>query len=186
MKKGMTASSFQKLLIFLLVVVIGLTAAGFYYGFTEVRKLAVEVSNTVEDSRASGDQIDELRRLQQTLAQSESLVQKANRMFTTESSFTSDAVRDLDRYASVSGVTIVDRAFPTTDEIAGIQPGSTDRFIRLSLTQPTSYAQLLRFIQLIEGNLPKMQLHTITVARPDASTGDAVNVSELTIRVSVR
>jgi len=186
MKKGMTASSFQKLLIFLVVVVIALTAAGFYYGFTEVRKLAVQVSNTVEDSLASGDQIDELRRLQQTLAQSDTLVQKANRMFTTESSFTSDAVRDLDRYASVSGVAIVDRAFPATAEIAGVQPGSTDRFIRLSLTQPTSYAQLLRFIQLIEGNLPKMQLHTITIARPDAPRGDAVNVSELIIRVSVR
>lgn len=106
MKKGMPASSFQKLLIFFICVVIALTAAGFYYGLTEVRKLAVQVNNKVEDSRASGDQIDELRRLQQTLTQSDTLVQKANRMFTTESAFTSDAVRDLEKYAAVSGVRI--------------------------------------------------------------------------------
>lgn len=185
MKKGMTATSFQKLLIFFVVVVIGLTAAGFYYGLTEIRKLAIQVNNKVEDAEASGEQIDELRRLQQTLTQSDSLVQKANRMFTTESAFTSDAVRDLERYASVSGVSIRTTNFVEAGEVQG--GGSpTDRFIRVSLAQPVSYAQLIRFLQLVEGNLPKMQVNTLTVSRPDQTSGDQVTVGDITIGVSVR
>ncbi len=185
MKKGMPASSFQKLLIFFICVVIALTAAGFYYGLTEVRKLAVQVNNKVEDSRASGDQIDELRRLQQTLTQSDTLVQKANRMFTTESAFTSDAVRDLEKYAAVSGVRIENQKILEAGEVQGAS-SATDRFIRISLVQPVSYAGLLRFVQLIEGNLPKMQINTLTISRPDRPVGDNVTVGEITIGVSVR
>lgn len=186
MKKGMTATSFQKILIFLVCVVVAVTAAGFYYGFGEIRKLAIQVNNKVEDAKASGDQIDELRRLQQTLSQSDSLVQKANRMFTTETAFTSDAVRDLERYASVAGIAIGNSTFIENSEVAA--PGAaSQRFIRISLAgQPVSYAKLLRFMQLIEGNLPKMQINTITISRPDQINGDAVTVGDITIGVSVR
>ncbi len=185
MKKAMTATSFQKLLIFFVVIVIGITAAGFYYGLGEIRKLAVQVNNKVEDAEASGDQIDELRRLQQTLAQSDSLVQKANRMFTTESAFTSEAVRDLNRYASVAGVSIFETNFVEAGEVQGAG-SATDRFIKVSLTQPVSYARLIRFLQLVEGNLPKMQVNTLTVSRPDQINGDQVTVGDITIGVSVR
>lgn len=185
MKKGMTATSFQKLLIFFVCIVVALTAAGFYFGLMEVRKLAIQVNNKVEDAKASGDQIDELRRLQQTLTQSDSLVQKANRMFSTEASFTSDVVRDLERYASVAGVSIVNRNFVESSEVTA-SGTSPQRFIRISLAQPVSYAKLLRFIQLIEGNLPKMQINTMTISRPDQTSGDTVIVGDITIGVSVR
>jgi hypothetical protein len=181
----MNATAFKKILIFFIFVVVIVTAAGFYYGLGEIKKLAIQVNNKVEDSKASGRQIDELRRLQQTLLQSDTLVQKANRMFSTEASFTSDVVRDLERYASVSGVTIVNRSFVETSEVQGVID-SNQLFIRISLAQPVSYASLLRFIQLIEGNIPKMQLNSLTIARPDQPSGDTVTVGEITIGVSVR
>lgn len=186
MKKGMTATSFQKILIFLVCLVVGLTATGFIYGLGEIRKLAIQVNNKVEDAEASGDQIDELRRLQQTLSQSDSLVQKANRMFTAEATFTSDAVRDLARYASVAGIGIENSTFIENAEVT--TPGAaSQRFIRITLSgQPVSYAKLLHFMELIEGNLPKMQINTITVSRPDQTNGDAVTVGDITIGVSVR
>lgn len=185
MKKGMNATSFQKLLILCVCLVVGITAAGFYYGLGEIRKLAIQVNNKVKDAEASGAQIDELRRLQQTLTQSDSLVQKANRMFTTEAGFTSDVVRDLERYASVAGVSITNSGFVDSAEVTAIG-GASQRFIRITLAQPVSYASLLRFIQLIEGNLPKMQINTMTISRPDQPDGDRVNVGEMTIGVSIR
>lgn len=181
MKQGLKATSLRKGLIFILIAVIIGTAAGFYYGLQRVRDYAVQVSNTVSDAEASGGQIDQLRQLQQTLEQSDELIAKADSIFATDATYQTRAITDLERYASEAGIDIASTEFPSD----ATTPPNT-RAVTVSLQQPLSYERLLRFLELVEGNLPKMQVANITVSRPDQPNGDAVLVSDITINVSTR
>lgn len=178
---GLKATSLRKGLIFVLVVVIIGTAAGFYYGLQLVRSYAVEASNKVSDAEASGGQIDQLRQLQQTLEQSDELIAKADSIFATNDNYQTRAITDLERYASEAGIDIASTEFPTD----ATTPPNT-RVVTVSLQQPLSYERLIRFLELVEGNLPKMQPTSITISRPNEPNGDAVVVSDITINISTR
>lgn len=178
---NLKATALRKGLAFMLILTLAGTAAGFYYGLQQIRTYAVEVSNKVADAEASGAQIEQLRQLQQTLQQSDALIAKADSIFATDASYQTQAITDLERYASVAGIDIASTEFPTD---APATPNA--RTVTVSLAQPLSYERLLRFLELVEGNLPKMQPTSITVSRPDQPDGDAVVVSDITITISTR
>ena len=181
-KKAFEATSLRKLLTFLIVVVLLAAIGGFYLGLQYIRETAVEVSHATEDAKASGDQVEKLRVLQKQLTQAKSLVQKADKIFATEANYQTQSVKALQRYAKASGVTISKTDFTQTGDIASMPA----RTVTIELDNPVSYAKLLRFIELVEGSLPKMQVSSITISRPDAARGDNVNVGKIAIKVSVQ
>lgn len=178
---GLKATSLRKGLAFLLVLTIIGVAAGFYYGLQQIRDYAVIASNKVADAEASGGQVEQLRQLQQTLEQSDELIAKADSIFATDANYQARAITDLERYASEAGIDIASTEFPTD----ATTPPST-RAVTVSLQQPLSYERLLRFLELVEGNLPKMQPTSLTIGRPTEPNGDQVTVSDITINISTR
>jgi Tfp pilus assembly protein PilO len=179
--KKFEATSLRGLLIFLMILVLGASAAGFYLGLQYIREYAVEVSHVTQDAVASDSQVVELQKLRQQLAQTKKLVAKANQIFATPSNYQTKAVTDLERYADTSGV-----------EIAGINfrgsVSATDQNAELAiaLEQPVSYRQLIHFLQLIENSIPKMQVIEMSVSRPETPNGDNVRVGTIRIKMSVR
>ena len=180
--KPFQATSLRALLAFAMVVTLFAAIGGFYLGLQYIREYAVEVSHTTEDAAASGAQVDQLRVLQRQLAQAKTLVEKADKIFATDANYQSQSVKALQKYASEAGVTISNTDFPQNNDIASTQ----DRLITIQLNQPVSYNRLVRFIQLVEGSLPKMQINNLTISRPDSPNGDEVNVERIGIRISVQ
>jgi len=189
-KSSLTATSLRSLLFFLMVLTVGGVVAGFYFGLERVKEHAVEVSHTVADADASGKRVDELQRLKVALAQSESLVEKANKIFTTEDQYQSQALKDVQKYANDTGITISNTTFDTgtvtPDESDPTQPTSSSHSIVLTLDSPVSYAKLIQFLTLVEGNLPKMQVTSIDLQRPGSVSGDNVTTDTITIAISAR
>lgn len=181
-KQAFQATSLRKLLVFLMILILAAAIGGFYLGLQQIRAYAVEVSHTTQDASASGAQVDRLRVLEQQLAQTQTLVEKADRIFTTDADYQSQAVKDLQKYASVAGVTISNTDFAQGGDIAS-QPY---RLVTIRLEQPVSYERVVRFLQLVEGSIPKMQVDSITITRPASASGDQVNVESIGIRISVR
>lgn len=181
-KQKTTATSARKgFLVILLLVIIGI-GAGFYYGLQMIRDYAIETTKKVADAGASGRQIEQLRQLQQTLQQSDALLIKADAIFATEANYRAKAITDLNRYAGAAGVTITSTEFPTPEPASppNVRPAT------ITLAQPVRYESLLRFLQLVEGNLPKMQPINLTISRPDQPNGTQVTVSTITINISTR
>lgn len=176
-QSSMKATSLRSLLLFLVVLVIGAIAAGFYYGLERVKQYAVEVSHTNADARAAEQQVGELQKLKTTLSNSEELVRKANQLFATESNYQTRAIQDVQRYASRADITITDTNFP--DE----QQGSGSHTLVIRIESPTSYTNFIRFLESIESNLPKMQVTGITVNR---ASEDTINVEDINIQVFTR
>lgn len=181
MKKGMRATSVKKFLIVVIVLFLAAAAGGFYLGLQYIKSYSIEVSHTVADSNASADKVETLRSLKQYLADSENLVNKANQLFSTEADYQPRALSDLQRYAAATGVAIANTSFG--DASTGVEKGHT---VVLSLASPVSYDGLLRFLDAIEGNLPKMQVSNISISRPSTGNAGQVEIEDVKIVISTR
>jgi hypothetical protein len=175
------ATAFQKLLITTFILVIGGTAALFYMGLQTIREYAVEVTHTTEDATASAKQVEQLQALRQQLAQATSLVDKANQIYATPDNYQSLTISALQRYADTANVSISNTDFAPADE----QSGET-RKVTITFSNPVSFENLTRFLQLVEGSMPKMQVTKLIITRPTTPTGDSVTVDPIDINISVR
>ncbi len=180
-KKALQATTLRKLLITLFILVILGIGGAFYFGLGLIREYAIEVTHSSEDAKASGGQIEDLQALQKQLEATQTLVGKANELFATEQTFQTQAITDLQRYASEAGVAITSTNFDQGD-----QPPQGARKVTITLTEPVSYPNLIRFLTLIEGSIPKMQVTKLTTSRPTSPSGDTVSVDPIELNISVR
>jgi hypothetical protein len=180
--KKMTATTTRNILATALVIITLASAAGFYFGLEYIRSYAVEVSHAVTDANASGKSVDELSQLKAQLASAQTLVTKADKLFATPSTYQTQALKDVSKYAAESGVTI--SSIDSSQAPSGAA-GSTYSEV-ITVQSPVSYAKFLKFLDAIEGNLPKMQITGITIGRPSDANGDQITTDKITITVSVR
>jgi len=178
MNKKTKATSVRSLLIFLVILVIGVIGGGFYYGLEQVKTYAIEVNETSADAIASQQQVDELQQLERNLANSDSLIQKADAVFSTNATYESQVIRDTQRYAAAYNLSITDRSFPDGQSIPGI------RTFSIELQSPVNYESFVKFLQALEGNLPKMQVSEMSINRLGDSNG--IEITNLIIGVSTK
>jgi Tfp pilus assembly protein PilO len=172
----------QTLRAVLLVTLVVVVAGGlglFYLGLNEVRKYAVEVNHSIADAEASNVRVEALQVLKGQLAQSETLIAKANQMFVTPENYQNQAIADISKYANTSGLAIAKISF---DElVAGVNPTMT-----VSLKAPVSYIKLVQFLDGIEGNIPKMQVSNIGLSHVNGQGADSVAVNDIKIMIATR
>jgi len=182
-QKKLTATSVRNVLAVLLVLIIIGSATAFYFGLQIIKSYSLEVARTSADASASAESITQLSGLKQQLADGEVLVNKANKLFATPATYQSQALKDINLYASQTGVKIssIESAEPA---ITGTEPTNSSEII--TVESPVSYASLLAFINSTEGNLPKMQITGISIERPVAVSGDQIITGKITITVSTR
>jgi len=167
----------------LLATCIGLIIIGggtlFYFGLEFVKEYSTEVNHRLADAEASGQQIQQLQTLKGQLAQSESLVNKVNQLFATPGNFQSQTLTDLKNYANQVGFSIASTEFSN--------PETTGTYVvSLNLGGNVTYPKLIQFLTLIESNLPKMQVASISLKHKPGGNAEAVQVGTIKINVSVR
>lgn len=161
-------------LFFFLIVAGG--GALYYLGLTEVREYAHEVNQQIANAKASEDKVPQLQILKNQLATSTQLVEKANLLFSTPDAYRSRATTDIANYAAVTGLRVASSNFDNEDPT----------MLTVKLVSPVDYVKFIRFLSLIEGNLPKMQVISMSLASPGNGNPASVNVGDIKIKVSVR
>jgi hypothetical protein len=107
------------------------------------------------------------------------LISKADQMFATPENYQAQALTDIQNYAAQTGISISARNFETPE-------GTNLRLIALKLNNPTSYPQLIQFLTLVEANIPKMQVYSISLKHVSGGDTTMVEVSDIKINISVR
>lgn len=176
-KKQFKPQDLRTLLTLVLILVAGGGAAVFYLGNTIVGDYAVTVNHRLADAEASGEQIEELQMLKTQLAQSNSLVSKANLIFATPSNYQTRAITDLERYARAAGLAI------TKTDVDDVKTGRYS--VTIQLQQPVSFSRLIGFLNNIEGNVPKMQVSSIELG-PGENGSNSIRTGDIKIDISVR
>lgn len=177
-KKQFKPQDLRTLLAVLLILVLAGGAAGYYFGIGVIRDYAIKVNHRLADADASGKQIEELQLLKQQLAQSNSLVSKANALFSAPATYQSQVLTDLKSYVDAAGLTMTNTNFEDAT-----QTGSYS--ITINLQQPVSYNGLIAFLHNVEGNIPKLQVRSIALS-PSSDGVNTVRTGDIKIDVLVR
>ena len=199
-QKKMNAVTVRNALSALMVILVIGAAVGFYFGLQIIKDYALDVSHTVSDANASGQNIQKLSVLKTQLAERKTLVTKANQLFATQDTYQLQSLKDIQKYAGEAGITITNTDFNTAAAStptaatgtaaapapAKAAPATAGHSIIVTLQSPVSYAKFIQFLDSIEGNLPKMQITGVGISRPGNASGDLITIDKITITVATR
>lgn len=178
-KKPFSPQNLKVLLGALLIIVVLGGAGLFYVGLDMVKQFAVEVNHKTQDAKASAAQIQELQLLRTQIKEGGSLITKANQLQAASDTYQSQVLTDLSAYAERSGVKIDGTEFG--------DPSQDGKHIAtVKLKNPVSYAGLIRFLDNIESNVPKLQVTSIQLSHTTTNPGSNVTVGEIKIEIMTR
>lgn len=165
-------------------IAIGLSALGFYFAQDWLGTYAKSVGQTMAKSTINVTGAQGLAELLQALNDKQLIVTKLDSFLSPAQNYQSQIINDLSKYAANSGVTITDynvsspnTASTATSTISGVGIS----YVTITLSNPMQITSFIKFLKLIETNLPKMQLSGISISGETSST--AVTVNTLTIGV---
>lgn len=202
-----TPVKFRLFLIIMMVLIVVLSIAGFYFAQKELRTYADEVSKTVLQAGSSENDLARLSQLEQELERLRSINQRATSIAAESQSYQyqNQIIADLNGYAQRSGLTISQFNFgaesqgatatpipatpgtPASPEATPTTQASAIKStsVNVTLNTPLSYRNLLSFLTLIEQNLTKMQVSSISLTK-GAEGADTVSTDSLTIEVYIQ
>ncbi len=185
-KHKQKASSLRTILILMIISIIGLSAAGFYFVqdwfseiATDINKSATTVSTTDNSSSQA------LKQVRDEIVANQSLVDKAESLVVPVDKY-QQVVDDIKRYASNNDITISKydleepqkTSIPSSTTISGI----TSRYITITIENPVPIKNLLQFFKAIETNSPILQIVGVNISRYQDST-DSVSIDPIIIEV---
>lgn len=194
-KYPLTASRLRITLSISLFVIVGGATVLAYFAYSELEKVAVNVSHTVVDASASQNNIQTLQQIQQKLAGEQAVIDRANSIVADSQSYQyqDQILTDLKDYANKAAITITNIDFsaaataaqPTASTATTPAPmGVKSTSVSITLKNPISYNNLLRFIKSIEQNLTKMQISKVGLSK--GVSGNDVSSDILTIEVYIK
>jgi len=193
MNRGLTATKLRAVLITALIVIIAAASAGFYFGSQYLYNFAIETSKATINATSSNGESAELQKLQQSLAAQQAVIAKTNALFATDSTYQTQVVTDINRYAAAAGLPTPSYSFnnSTTGSSMGGRSssqkgglGRSNTSFTVSLPSSVSYNSMLTFLSGIDQNLPKLEVTSIDLKR-DTKQGN-VTTPALSIQVVVR
>jgi hypothetical protein len=194
--RTLTASGFRTILIIGLFIVASFGTALFWLTDDYLRSYAVEVNHTSVDASASQNNVQTLQKIQQDLATKKDIVDRASGIVAGSKSYQyqDQIIKDLNDYAAKSGLTITNLDFSATAPTGGTTQTKTPAAavaptisgvksvsVNVTLKNPMSYNNILKFIQSIEQNLTKMQISKIGLTKDPATGGVTSEVFTLEV-----
>lgn len=193
-------------IVFALSLVLILVGMGVvvYFGYTMLQGTAEEVSKVQTEAKAVDAKVQNLARLEKEMEKYKDSVAKAQQLVaeTRQYQYQNQIINDLTTYASQSGVGIAGFTFASgsagsksssgssstsgAGSSTGASTGAGPKSMKVSvrLNEKTEYMALLRFMHLIEQNLTRMQIASVSMSKAEG-TGQ-VNTQTLDVEVYVR
>ena len=193
-------------LVFALSLVLILVGMGgvVYFGYTMLQGTAEEVSKIQTEAKAVDAKVQNLARLEKEMEKYKDSVAKAQQLVaeTQQYQYQNQIINDLTAYANKSGVGIAGFTFTSGSAGAKSNSGSSGTSgtnnssgsnsavgpksmkVSVRLNEKTDYMALLRFMHLIEQNLTRMQIASVSMSKTEG-TGQ-VNTQTLEVEVYVR
>lgn len=193
-------------IVFALSLVLILVGMGVvvYFGYTMLQGTAEEVSKVQTEAKAVDAKVQNLARLEKEMEKYKDSVAKAQQLVaeTRQYQYQNQIINDLTTYASQSGVGIAGFTFASgsagsksssgssstsgASGSAGASTGAGPKSMKVSvrLNEKTDYMALLRFMHLIEQNLTRMQIASVSMSKAEGA--GQVNTQTLDVEVYVR
>lgn len=197
-KSSFSAAKLRIVLIATIVLLVAVSAVGFWLFRTQMVNYAVEVNKATAEANASANDVRTLQTLKTKLEEDTVAITRTKNIVASSQfyQYQDQAISDLTRYAKAAGVTVSaygfdgDKAAAATPDPAAapVAPGPAGvktTSVTVTLKSPLNYQALLRFIHAIERNLTKMQLTGISITLSPENP-NMVSVNPLTVEIYTR
>ncbi|QJU05279.1 hypothetical protein [Candidatus Nanosynbacter lyticus] len=193
-------------IVFALSLVLILVGMGgiVYFGYTMLQGTAEEVSKIQTEAKAVDAKVQNLARLEKEMEKYKDSVAKARQLVaeTQQYQYQNQIINDLTTYANQSGVGIAGFTFTSgsagaksnsgssgtsgTNNSSGSNSAAGPKSMKVSvrLNEKTDYMALLRFMHLIEQNLTRMQIASVSMSKAEGV--GQVSTQTLDVEVYVR
>jgi hypothetical protein len=188
-KYSFKPSTLRNMMKSLIIVMIGLSAFGFYYVQGELSTLATSIGDTISQTKLSGADSQIVETFKQEIAEAQQAADKASLLTTSVQNHQSQSItKDLDKYAADTNIKITgyDYTQPTNLSAPKLTDGIVASYLTITLTNPVPFTNFMQFLRLIESNTPKMQITGISLKHSPGSPADTVTVEPLIIEIYTR
>ncbi len=197
-KMKLNARLFRVILAAILLLVIGLGAAGFIYANKVLKESAQQTQTLNSEAAASDENIAALEKLKKYLDSHTTEVDRVSQVVADSKQYRyqDEVIKDLTSYASESGIVVNSFNFTSLQTTSSTAPatvaapappsGVTPTVITVTVNNPVDYNSILRFIRRIEQNVTKMQIANIDFSRSYVNGKSQLSVNSLNIEVYLR
>lgn len=198
--KKITATKLRIILSVIIFLIAAMSIAGFAFLSGSLKHYADEVSKINGEAQASDTNIQSLQKTQAELEKYKDTAVRAQSIVSESASYQyqDQITRDLNNYAAQAGLAITGFTFDATATTAApaaptpgtaATPGPTaapaglnSKTVTIQLESSVPYKSLLTFMNMIEGNLTKMQIAKVTLSK---SSDNDENVAGQTLAIEV-
>lgn len=194
--KSLKPTTLRLLLASSLLLIAGLSIAGFIYSYKELSNYAVEVSHAKADDVASSNSLQTLQNIQTELKKNQQAITRLGSLTDTDVLPQFKAIENVKAYAARNHLTLQSIDF---DSSSGTTPASTTQTtapttqtpvqssgaqtvdVIISFGGEVNYTNFLQFLSDIQHNIPKMQVQGIDIS--EGSNPTMVKSGPLTIHM---
>jgi len=186
-KTSISATTLEKIILITLLLITGLVICCFYFvqiGLIDYARNNTNISNTTTNNTKTTEQDT----LQKDILNQKIPADKAIALVIPRQNFKDNIKQDLNKYASDTGVTITNYETTQPPTIVSNVPlinGVQSDYVKITLQNPVTFINLLKFIKAIESNIPKMNITGITINHT-ADSSTLITVEPITIEVYTR
>lgn len=196
---GLTPTKLRIILFASIVVLIIITAIGFWFFKGWLTTYAEDIHSKTIAATVSSNDIANLQKLEAQLEQDSVAVNRTKNIVADSKfyQYQNQIISDITTYAKAAGVTISSYTFSsnstagttsspassTTAPAAPAPPGIKTTSVSLTVKNPVDYKAIMQFIHAMELNLTKMQLIGISLAKGDSASSATINPLTLEIYI---
>lgn len=170
-KSSMKATNLRNLMIIIVVILVAASAGGFYYTLNWFS----QISSDIRPSNSTNISSKDLTTLQQNIISAQNVVDKANLLLFSNSDYKNQITKDLNKYASNYNVSI------SSISVTGSQSPIS---VTLTIKNPVTFTNLMRFIKATEISIPKMQVTNINLSHAQ-NANDKITVDNLNLEAYI-
>ena len=187
-KKSIKASTLRIILASGLAAILLTMAGGFYLAYNSLKQTAQETADVQAEAKSSDNKLVQLQNTQLELEKNKKIVKKAEQVVAESQSYQyqNQIINDLTRYASQAGLGVESFTFQNSESGGGAaaspaQPaaptsaagGVKSVTVNVQLSGNLNYQSILKFLHLVEQNLTRMQVTSVSLSKDDASNQGA-------------
>lgn len=183
-KTKMNATIFFRINAIIIILVIGVSIAGFCFVKNQLSEIANTISSDSQKTATSkSDKV--VASLISDVSKNRVVIDEVTSITIPNQDYRSQVIQDLSKIATNTGVSISNFNFEQSVAESAIIANIEIKAVTITLDNPINFTNLMSFIKNVENSLPKMQFTSMNINR-DSSTEGFVRVDPLTIEIYTR
>jgi len=187
-KPRIKATTIRSTMSVIIVLTIGLSVLGFYFAQDMLKTFELEVDVVISKANINKNTPSQSNISLEDINKYQAPYKKALTLTTPAQDYQTIITKDLNQYASISGISITDFSFSKSAIMtnASLQnSGTSTNQVTIKLNNPVNFTGLMQFFKSIESSAPKLQPTGINITSIQNSN-NTVTVEPLTIEFYTR